>query len=65
MLQGCYPWQQGVLPGDHGGPNVFCRAYNNTLEQAFERSADNEENKGAEAAISAVEMVNLVRTLRD
>ena len=25
----------------------------------------NEENKGAEAAMSAVEMVNLLRTLRD
>ena len=36
-----------------------------TLEQALERSADNEDNKGAEAAMSAVEMVNLLRTLRD
>jgi 6,7-dimethyl-8-ribityllumazine synthase len=34
------------------------------LAQAEERSAENDENKGAEAALSAVEMVNLIRALR-
>jgi 6,7-dimethyl-8-ribityllumazine synthase len=34
-----------------------------SLEQALERSGDNDENKGAEAAMSAVEMVNLLRSL--
>jgi len=34
-----------------------------TLDQALERSGQNDENKGAEAALSAVEMVNLIRVL--
>jgi len=34
-----------------------------TLAQAIERASDNDENKGAEAAMSAVEMVNLLREL--
>ena len=42
----------GVLPVD-------------TLAQALARSADNKENNGAEAAMSAVEMVNLLRTFLD
>lgn len=48
-----------------GKPVAFGVLTVDTLEQALERSADNEENKGAEAAMSAVEMVNLLRTLRD
>ena len=47
-----------------GKPVAFGVLTVDTLEQAFERSADNDENKGAEAAMSAVEMVNLLRTLR-
>ncbi|WKZ57574.1 MAG: 6,7-dimethyl-8-ribityllumazine synthase [Bdellovibrionota bacterium] len=35
-----------------------------SLEQAFERSADNEFNKGLEAARAAVDIVSLRRTLR-
>ena len=46
-----------------GKPVAFGVLTVDTLEQALERSADNEENKGAEAAMSAVEMVNLLRTL--
>ena len=42
-----------------GKPVAFGVLTVDTLEQALERSADNEENKGAEAAMSAVEMVNL------
>ena len=48
-----------------GKPVAFGVLTVDTLEQALERSADNKENKGAEAAMSAVEMVNLLRTLRD
>ena len=48
-----------------GKPVAFGVLTVDTLEQALERSADNEENKGAEAALSAVEMMNLLRTLRD
>ncbi len=48
-----------------GKPVAFGVLTVDTLEQALERSADNEENKGAEAALSAVEMVNLLRTLPD
>ena len=47
-----------------GKPVAFGVLTVDTLEQAEERSANNEENKGAEAAISAVEMVNLLRALR-
>ena len=48
-----------------GKPVAFGVLTVDTLEQALERSADKEENKGAEAAMSAVEMVNLLRTLRN
>ena len=47
-----------------GKPVAFGVLTVDTFEQAEERSADNEENKGAEAAMSAVEMVNLLRALR-
>ena len=47
-----------------GKPVAFGVLTVDTQEQAEERSADNEENKGAEAAMSAVEMVNLLRALR-
>jgi 6,7-dimethyl-8-ribityllumazine synthase len=47
-----------------GKPVAFGVLTVDTLAQAQERSADNEDNKGAEAAMSAVEMVNLLRSLR-
>ena len=46
-----------------GKPVAFGVLTVDSLEQALERSADDEENKGAEAAMSAVEMVNLLRSL--
>ena len=46
-----------------GMPVAFGVLTVDSLEQALERSADDEENKGAEAAMSAVEMVNLLRSL--
>lgn len=48
-----------------GKPVAFGVLTVDSLEQALERSADDEENKGAEAAMSAVEMVNLLRSLSD
>jgi len=48
-----------------GKPVAFGVLNVDYLEQALERSADDEENKGAEAAMSAVEMVNLLRSLSD
>lgn len=46
-----------------GKPIAFGVLTVDSLEQALERSADDEENKGAEAAMSAVEMVSLLRSL--
>jgi 6,7-dimethyl-8-ribityllumazine synthase len=34
-------------------------------EQAFARSGDDEENKGSEAALTAIEMANLAKQLKD
>ncbi len=36
-----------------------------TLEQAIERAGGKAGNKGAEAALAAIEMANLLRTLGD
>ena len=46
-----------------GKPVAFGVLTVDSLEQALERSADDEENKGAEAAMSAVEMVSVLRSL--
>lgn len=46
-----------------GKPIAFGVLTVDTLAQAEERSGDNEENKGAEAALSALEMVNVLRAL--
>lgn len=46
-----------------GKPVAFGVLTVDTLDQALERSRQNDENKGAEAALSAVEMVNLIRAL--
>ena len=55
----------GEIALETGKPVGFGVLTVDTLAQAEERSGDNEENKGAEAALSAVEMVNLLRALRD
>ncbi|MDA9942717.1 6,7-dimethyl-8-ribityllumazine synthase [Luminiphilus sp.] len=47
-----------------GKPVAFGVLTVDTLEQAVFRSSDDAENKGAEAALSAVEMVNLLSALR-
>lgn len=46
-----------------GIPILFGVITADTLQQAVERSGDKENNKGYEAALSAVEMVNLVRDM--
>lgn len=47
----------------HGLPVAFGVLTVDTIEQAVERAGTKAGNKGAEAALSAVEMVNLLRQL--
>jgi 6,7-dimethyl-8-ribityllumazine synthase len=47
----------------HGVPVGFGVLTVDTIEQAIERAGTKAGNKGAEAAISAIEMVNLLRQL--
>ncbi|MGH9058775.1 MAG: 6,7-dimethyl-8-ribityllumazine synthase [Acidimicrobiales bacterium] len=48
---------------DHGLPVVFGVLTTETIEQAMERAGSKAGNKGAEAAATAVEMVDLLRRL--
>jgi 6,7-dimethyl-8-ribityllumazine synthase len=58
--------QQGVMRAglDTGLPMTFGVLTTETVDQALERSAEGESNKGYEAASDAVEMANLYRTLK-
>jgi 6,7-dimethyl-8-ribityllumazine synthase len=47
----------------HGIPIAFGVLTVDTIEQAIERAGTKAGNKGAEAAASAIEMVNLLRQL--
>ncbi|HEY5790864.1 MAG TPA: 6,7-dimethyl-8-ribityllumazine synthase [Gammaproteobacteria bacterium] len=47
----------------HGLPVAFGVLTVDTIEQAIERAGTKAGNKGAEAALSAIEMVNLLRQL--
>ena len=47
----------------HGIPVAFGVLTVDTIEQAIERAGTKAGNKGAEAALSAIEMVNLLRQL--
>lgn len=47
-----------------GIPLIFGVLTTNTEEQAMERSAASEHNKGAEAAHSAIEMISLLKQIR-
>ena len=47
----------------HGVPIAFGVLTVDTIEQAIERAGTKAGNKGAEASISAIEMVNLLRQL--
>lgn len=54
----------GTLGVQHGIPVAFGVLTTNTLEQAIDRAGAKSGNKGADAAISAIEMANLMRQLR-
>lgn len=47
-----------------GVPVAFGVLTSENLQQALDRSRDNDENKGEEAALSALEMVSLLQQLR-
>ncbi len=49
---------------DTGVPVAFGVLTTNTLEQAIDRAGAKSGNKGFDAAMSAIEMANLLRTLR-
>ncbi len=48
---------------DTGVPVIYGVITTDTLEQAVERSGSKDGNKGFDAAVSAIEMANLVKTL--
>jgi 6,7-dimethyl-8-ribityllumazine synthase len=48
---------------DTGVPVIFGVLTTETIEQALERAGTKSGNKGADAAVAAIEMVNLLRTL--
>ena len=48
---------------DHGLPVIFGVLTTDTIEQAIERAGTKAGNKGAEAAITAIEMVNLFKKI--
>jgi 6,7-dimethyl-8-ribityllumazine synthase len=49
---------------DTGVPVIFGVITTDTLEQAVERSGTKSGNKGFDAAMSAIEMANLVKTIK-
>jgi 6,7-dimethyl-8-ribityllumazine synthase len=49
---------------DTGVPVIFGVITTDTLEQAVERSGTKAGNKGFDAAVSAIEMANLVKTIK-
>ena len=53
----------GKLGMDTGLPVIFGVLTTDTIEQAIERAGTKAGNKGAEAAVTAIEMVNLLRKL--
>ncbi len=52
------------VSAETGVPVAFGVLTTNTLEQAIDRAGAKGGNKGADAAITAIEMANLLRTLR-
>lgn len=57
----------GVLNAsvDSGVPVIFGVLTCDTMEQALDRAGGKVGNKGGEAAVTAIEMANLLKTLRD
>ena len=54
----------GRIPLDTGIPVAFGVLTTNTVEQAIDRAGAKSGNKGSDAAITAIEMANLLRRLR-
>jgi 6,7-dimethyl-8-ribityllumazine synthase len=54
----------GQVAQDTGVPTIFGVITPNTLEQALDRAGGKVGNKGYDAAVSAIEMANLMRQLR-
>ena len=55
-----------IAVGQKSGTPVSCGLLTTyTEEQAIARSGDNEENKGSEAAFTAIEMANLAKQLKE
>src|SRR3954451_16663142 len=52
------------VSADTGVPVAFGVLTTNTLEQAIDRAGAKSGNKGCDAAMTAIEMANLLRTLR-
>ncbi|MEA3413502.1 MAG: 6,7-dimethyl-8-ribityllumazine synthase [Pseudomonadota bacterium] len=50
---------------DHDLPVIFGVLTTETIEQAIERAGTKAGNKGVDAAMSAIEMVNLLQELKD
>jgi 6,7-dimethyl-8-ribityllumazine synthase len=50
---------------DTGIPAIFGVLTTNTIEEAVERAGTKAGNKGADAAVTAIEMVNLLREISD
>ena len=57
--------QVASASAETGVPVLFGVLTTDTIEQAVERAGTKAGNKGAEAAMSAIEMVNLLRALAD
>ena len=54
----------GEVSLNHGIPVAFGLLTTDNLQQALERAGDNNENKGAEAALTVLEMLELFKTLQ-
>ena len=53
----------GVVSLDSGLPVIFGVLTTDSIEQSIERSGTKAGNKGADAAITAIEMVNLLKAV--
>ncbi|HEY9789364.1 MAG TPA: 6,7-dimethyl-8-ribityllumazine synthase [Candidatus Obscuribacterales bacterium] len=53
----------GAVSLETGVPTIFGVVTTDTIEQAIERAGTKAGNKGADAAMTAIEMVNLLRTM--
>jgi 6,7-dimethyl-8-ribityllumazine synthase len=59
----CEGVTQGIkdLNINYDVPTIFCLLTDNTMQQSIDRSGGKHGNKGTEAAIAAIKMVNLNR----